>query len=159
MSGFWRNFFTFLLALLKRDSAILQTGCDCTFWVTPFDVGIRALKSDKYLQLAESAQLDFAVRSGLLMRMRRAGCAMVNVEQQVQFNNPIQLFDTVCVQTSIVFADARLVYFQHVYSVNGKACANVMVKAKFKAGRITCSATELTGLSFPATPPLFHPLS
>jgi hypothetical protein len=85
MSGFWRNLLTLLMALFKRDSAILQTGCTCTFWVTPFDVGIRTLKSDKYLQLAESAQLDFGVRSGLLGRMRKAGCLMVNVEQKIQF--------------------------------------------------------------------------
>ena len=88
MSGFWRNLLTMLMALLKRDSAILQTGCSCNFWVTPFDVGVRTLKSDKYLQFAEAAQLDFGVRSGLLGRMRQAHCAMVNVEQRIQFTQP-----------------------------------------------------------------------
>jgi Thioesterase-like superfamily len=150
MSGFWRNLFTFLIALFKRDSTILKTGCSCTFRVTPFDVGIRTLKSDKYLQLAESAQLDFGVRSGLLGRMRKAGCAMVNVEQQIQFAQPVKLFDRVSVQTSIVFADAKFVHFEHSYTLKGQACATVTVKAKFKAGRITQSALELTGLSFPA---------
>ena len=58
MSGFWRNLLTMLMALFKRTPAIMQTGCFCTFWVTPFDVGNSTLKSDKYLQLAESAQLD-----------------------------------------------------------------------------------------------------
>lgn len=147
MSGFWRNFLTLLIALFKRDSAILRTGCSCVFWVTPFDVGIRTLKSDKYLQLAESAQLDFGVRSGLLKRMRKAGCAMVNVEQQVQFHKPIHLFDNVCVKTNIVFADAKFVHFQHTYFVKGQACATVFVKAKFKEGRMTRSAADLTGMS------------
>lgn len=150
MSGFWRNLLTLLTAWFKPDLLILQAGCSCTFWITPFDVGIRTLKSEKYLQLAESAQLDFGVRSGLLARMRKAGCAMVNVEQLIQFAQPIKLFDRVSMQTSIVFADAKFVYFQHLYSVKGQACATVTVKAKFKAGRITQSATELTGLSFPA---------
>lgn len=159
MSGFWRNLLTLLAALFKQDPAILQIGCACIFWVTPFDVGIRTLKSDKYLQLAESAQLDFGVRSGLLGRMRRAGCAMVNVEQQIQFAQPITLFGRVSVQTRIVFADAKFVHFLHLYTVSGQACATVTVKAKFKAGRITQSATELTGLSFPAAPPFVRPLS
>lgn len=145
MSGFWRNLLTLLAAVFKQDPAILQTGCACTFWVTPFDVGIRTLKSDKYLQLAESAQLDFGLRSGLLGRMRRARCAMVNVEQQIQFHKPIHLFDSVCVRTTIVFADAKFVHFQHVFIVKGQACASVLVKAKFKAGRITLSASVLTG--------------
>ena len=152
MSGFWRNFLTVLLALFKRDSSVLQTGCLCTFWVTPFDVGIRTLKSDKYLQLVEAAQLDFGLRSGLLRRMRQAHCAMVNVEQRIQFAQPIRLFDQVCVNTSIVFADAKFVHFQHLFTVNGRQCASVQVKAKFKAGRITQSATRLTGLSFADRP-------
>ena len=145
MSGFWRNLLPILLALFKRNPAILKADCSCTFWVTPFDVGIRTLKSDKYLQLAEAAQLDFGVRSGLLGRMRQARCAMVNVEQQIQFMQPIKLFDKVCVRTSIVLADAKFVHFLHDYKVKGLPCARVTVKAKFKAGRITQSAVELVG--------------
>ena len=144
MSGFWRNLMTLLIALFKRDPATMQTGCICTFWVTPFDVGIRTLKSDKYLQLAEAAQLDFGVRSGLLGRMRQARCSMVNVEQQVLFTQAIRLFDTVCVRTKIVFADAKFVHFLHTYTVQGQQCTTVMVKAKFKAGRITQSALDMT---------------
>jgi acyl-CoA thioesterase FadM len=151
MSGLWRNLLTLLIASFKRDAAIMQTGCTCTFWVTPFDVGIRTLKSDKYLQLAESAQLDFGLRSGLLRRMRKARCAMVNIEQQIQFAQPIKLFDKVCVHTSIVLADAKFVHFSHTYTVNGQLCASVLVKAKFKAGRITQSASELTAPVFIAS--------
>lgn len=151
MSGFWRNLLTFLIALFKRDPNLLQTGCNCTFWVSPFDVGIRTLKSDKYLQLSEAAQLDFGVRSGLLQRMQQTRCAMVNVEQQVQFMKAITLFSRVHVHTSIVSTDAKFVNFLHVFNVNDQHCANVTVKAKFKSGRITQSATDLTGLVF--TPP------
>ena len=144
VSGFWRNLLTVVLALFKRDSAILQTGCFCNFWVTPFDVGVQTLKSDKYLQLVEAAQLDFGVRSGLLKRMQQASCSMVNVEQQINFVKPITLLNRVCIQTNIVFADARFVHFHHVFSVGNVTCSNVVVKAKFKAGRITQSAVEMT---------------
>lgn len=95
MCSLWRNLLTLLIAQSKRDSAVMQSGCSCTFWVTPFDVGIGTLKSGKYLQLAKAAQLDFGVRSGLLVRMRRAGCVMVNTEQLVQFMQPVKLFDRV----------------------------------------------------------------
>ena len=144
VSGFWRNLLTLMLAVFKRDSAVLQSGCTCTFWVTPFAVGVRTLKSDKYLQLVEAAQLDFGMRSGLLKRMQQARCSMVNVEQQINFGKPITLFNRVSVQTKIVFADARFVHFQHVFRVDDVTCANVAVKAKFKAGRITQSAVEMT---------------
>ena len=97
--------------------------------------------------------LIFGVRSGLLSRMRRTRCAMVNVEQQIQFNLPIKLFDRVCVNTNIVFADSKFVYFLHTYTVKGLSCANVTVKAKFEAGRITQSAVDLTGLVFTVAKP------
>ena len=147
VSGFWRNLLTVIVALFKRDAAILQTGCFCFFWVTPFDVGVRTLKSDKYLQLVEAAQLDFGVRSGLLRRVRRALCAMVNIEQQIQFNQPIELFNRVCVQTNIVYADAKFVHFLHTFYAKGQQCARVAVKAKFKKGSITQSALQLTGFA------------
>ena len=147
MSGFWRNFLTLLLALSRRDSTVLQVGCFCNFWVTPFDVGIRTLKSDKYLQLVEAAQLDFGVRSGLLKRLRKLGCAMVNVEQQIQFKKPIKLFDKVCVQTTLIHADDKFVRFEHAFTVRGVTCAIAVVQAKFKTGRITQSAVELTGFN------------
>ena len=152
MSGIWRNLLTLLLAVFSRDESILKTGCFCTFLVTPFDVGVSTLKSDKYWQFAESAQLDFGARSGLMRRMRQAGCSMVNVTQNIQFDSPVKLFDKVTVQTNIVFVDAKHIYFQHVYSVKGNACATAIVKGKFKAGRMTQSALELTGLTFSAKP-------
>lgn len=77
---------------------------------------------------------------------------MVNVEQQIQFTEPIKLFDNVCIKTIIVAADAKFVHFQHAYFARGRPCASVAVKAKFKAGRITQSASELTGLSFTTRP-------
>jgi acyl-CoA thioesterase FadM len=154
MSGFWRNLLTILAALIRRDTISLQASCYCTFWISPFDVGIRTLKSDRYLQLAEAAQLDFGVRTGLLGRLRHARCAMVNVEQRIEFNKAIVLFDRVRVQTSIVFADSKFVHFLHIFTVKDQQCASATVKAKFKSGRITQSATELTGLVFTVPQPL-----
>ena len=152
MSGIWRNLLTLLAAVFSRDQSVLKTGCSCTFLITPFDVGISILKSDKYWQLAESAQLDFGVRSGLIRRMRQVGCSLVNVTQNIQFHSPARLFDKVNVQTTIVFADAKHIHFQHVYCVKGHVCATALVKGKFKVGRITQSALELTGLTFADKP-------
>ena len=156
MSGIWRNLLTLLIAVFSKDQSILRTGCSCTFLITPFDVGISTLKSDKYWQLAESAQLDFGVRSGLVRRMQQVGCSMVNVTQNIQFHSPARLFDKVTVQTEIVFADARYIYFQHVFSVKSRICATALVKGKFKVGRATHSALELTGLAFAAKPSILN---
>lgn len=143
MSGFWRNFLTLLFALFRKDARIVRDGCSCWFWVTPFDVGLRTLKSDKYLQLAEAAQLDFGMRSGLVANMRAARCAMVNAEQHIEFKQAIHLFDRVRVHTRMVRADAKRVQFEHDYFVGGQLCATVRVLAKFKAGRVTVPTAVL----------------
>ena len=111
MSGIWRNLLTLLAAFFSRYESILKTGCSCTFLVTPFDGGVSTLKSDKYWQFAESAQLDFGMRSGLIQRVQRVGCSMVNVTQNIQFDSQAKLFDKLTFQTNIVFADAKYIYF------------------------------------------------
>ena len=64
MSGLLRNFITFLLGLSAYGSKTIGEVTKLSFWVTPFDSGIRVLKSDKYLQLAEAAQIDYLIKVG-----------------------------------------------------------------------------------------------
>ena len=62
MSGLIRNFFTLVAALWRYNTASPQSRTTASFFITPFDTGIATLKSDKYLQLAESAQVDYPAR-------------------------------------------------------------------------------------------------
>ena len=66
------------MALLEYNEATVLRGCPCAFLIMPFDVDFHTLKSDKYIELAEGAQLDFGVRCGSLRLMRRARCAIGN---------------------------------------------------------------------------------
>jgi acyl-CoA thioesterase FadM len=143
MSGLWRNFLTLCWAVWRRDRQILTKGCDCWFWVSPLDVGIRTLKSDRYFQMAEAAQLDFGIRSGLLSAMRKSSCVMVNAEQHIQFLQPIQMLNRVRVLTRISASDDKFIHFEHVFYRGEQLCATVRVKAKFKRGRLTIAPTEL----------------
>jgi hypothetical protein len=146
MSGFWRNFLAVCFAFWQRDRKFLTSGCDCWFWVTPWDVGLRTLKSDRYFQMVEAAQLDFGIRSGLLQAMRQNSCVMVNAEQHIQFAHPILVLNRVRVLTRISASDDKFIRFEHVFYRGGQLCATVRVKAKFKRGRLTISLTQLTRL-------------
>lgn len=146
MSGLWRNFLTVCLAVWRRDRQILTKGCDCWFWVSPFDVGIRTLKSDRYFQMAEAAQLDFGIRSGLLQAMRQNSCVMVNLEQHIQFAQPFHVLNRVRVLTRVSSSDDKFIHFEHEFYRGTQRCATVHVKAKFKRGRLTISPTQLTRL-------------
>ncbi len=153
MSGLVRNLLTLLAAVLARNRFDTLARLACHFIVTPFDCGTRVLKSDKFLQLAESAQLDFLVRTRLIGRLLRGGVAFVNVAQLVRFIRPVRMFTRVRVETSIVFADEKCAYFSHTLFVRGQRHGEVLVRMKFKMGAITVPPRALIGDHPAARPP------
>ncbi|MBI2771086.1 MAG: thioesterase family protein [Burkholderiales bacterium] len=137
MSGLLRNLVTLVLALFQRGSVQPHGVATAWFRVTPLDTGLLTLKSDKYFQLAESAQVDFLIKAGLAGRMRAERCSFVNAAQMVRFARPVRLFSRVRVDTRVLYADGKCAWFSHAFSVAGVACAEVLVKMKFKRGRET----------------------
>ncbi len=122
------------------------------FLITPLDCGIRTLKSDKYLQLAEAAQIDYLVRTGLFQRLLRDGVRFVNASQLVKFSRPVGMFQRVRMETAIVFADDKCVYFSHVLSWGAHRHGEVLVKMKFKKGALTVRPSDLIDHAFTAKP-------
>lgn len=145
MIGFTRNLLTLVQAAFSGRNCTPQSRVTTGFRVTPFDVGIRVLKSDRYLQFAEAAQLDFMVRTRRAVPLVRAGIGFVNASQLIKFARPIGLFQRVDVETAIVFADEKCAYFSHTLFVQGTAHADVLVKMKFKQGRRTVPPREVFG--------------
>lgn len=145
MSGLLRNLLTIMHALRYYRSAGPQSRLQVAFLVTPFDTGIATLKSDRYLQMAESAQLDYVIRTGLLGRMLRQGYSFVNASQLVRFARPVRLFSRVAVASQVIYADAKFAYFHHEFTVGTLLHAEVFVKMKFKKGRLTIAPAELLG--------------
>ncbi|BBB65862.1 hypothetical protein UNDYM_1609 [Undibacterium sp. YM2] len=164
MSGLIRNFLTVILALFaycivrRRAAATASAGDRVTsyFWITPWDTGIRTLKSDKYFQLAESAQLDFVIKTALLRPMLSSGTAFVNVSQLASFMKPLHIFQRVRVETRIMHADEKCAYFSHAFyagdALHVEPHAELLVKMKFKRGRLTVNPFELLGLRFEEPP-------
>lgn len=145
MSGLLRNLLTLVRALRHSRSAGPQSRTLVHFRVTPLDTGIATLKSDRYLQMAESAQLDYGIKTGLLRAMLRQRYSFVNASQLVRFARPVRLFDRVAVTSQVIHADGKCAYFQHVFTVGSLVHAEVFVKMKFKKGRLTIAPAELLG--------------
>lgn len=125
------------------------------FWVTPFDTGLSKLKSDKYFQLVEAAQFDYMVKTGLIGTTLKRNLHFVNLAQMVKFGRPIALFSRVTVQSQVMYADDKLVYFSHTLFAQGHPCAEVWVKMKFKHGAITVTPQILLGpVAMPKPPAL-----
>ncbi|MET0310910.1 MAG: thioesterase family protein, partial [Burkholderiaceae bacterium] len=142
MGGLVRNLIVLLKALLRPG--LPQEGQPVSLWflVTPFDTGISTFKSDRYLMLAECAQLDWLVRTGVAGRLLRQRCSFVNAAQMVKFDKPIRLFQRVRIETSVVHEDGKCAWFSHAFSVGGIPHAHVLVKMKFKQGRRTVAPAQ-----------------
>jgi len=145
MAGLLRNLLTLMLALWRYGSLEPQSQTRVFFMVGPLDTGVATLKSDRYLQMAEAAQLDYVVRTGLLGHMLRKGYSFVNASQLLRFARPVRIFNRVAVASQVVFADEKCAYFHHVFRVGTTLHAEVFVKMKFKKGRLTVNPAELLG--------------
>ena len=145
MSGLFRNFLTMLFALWRYNTVLPQARTSAWFFITPFDTGITTLKSDKYLQLAESAQVDYMVQTGLIKKTLASGYSFVNAAQMVKFIKPIRLFRRVRVETQVVCADDKCAWFRHSFYVGETRHAEVLVKMKFKNGAVTVAPGLLLG--------------
>lgn len=152
MSGLLRNIIAFLLGLAAYGSKTIEEVTELNFWVTPFDSGIRVLKSDKYLQFAETAQLDYLIKVGKLFTIINAGASFVNVAQLVKFSRPVSIFSFVRVETQLIYADEKFAYFSHLLHTRKGQSAEVLVKMKFKMGRITVPPSSFLPMSFSAIP-------
>lgn len=145
MSGLLRNLLTLLQAFLASGRPDPWSPVSCYFWVSPFDCGTSILKSDKYFQLAEAAQLDFLVKTGLIGKLVRQGYRFVNASQLVRFMKPIVMFKCVRVDTAVVYADERCAYFSHSLYVRAQLHGEVLVKMKFKNGQLTVPPEKIIG--------------
>ena len=145
MSGLIRNLLTFILALFSRGQFGSQSRVSCYFLVTPFDCGTSVLKSDKYLQLVEAAQLDFLVKTKLIGNLMRNGIQFVNTSQLLKFIRPVKVCSRVRIDTSIIYADEKCAYFSHSFFLQDQQHGEVLVKMKFKRGGVTVAPTEIAG--------------
>ena len=152
MSGLLRNIIAFFVGLVAYGSKAVEDVTEVKFWVTPFDSGIRVLKSDKYLQFAEAAQVDYLLKTGKFFMILRCGASFVNVAQLVKFTRPISTFGRVRVETQLIYADDKCAYFSHTMHARRGQAAEVLVKMKFKKGRVTVAPFSFLPVSFTAVP-------
>jgi acyl-CoA thioesterase FadM len=136
---------TLLAALFQYGTATFADRVRTSFRITPLDTGIAKLKSDRYLLLAEAAQIDYLVKTRLLGALIRNGVSFVNASQLIKFAAPIKVFSVVEVDSGIIYWDEKCAYFEHVFSVHGRKCASILVKMKFKKGSKTIAPDGLIG--------------
>jgi acyl-CoA thioesterase FadM len=154
MSGILKNLITILFALFDRKVYSPLSKTTAWYWVMPWDAGLRTLKSDKYLQFAESAQFDYLIKTKLFSVLLSKGISFVNAAQLIKFTKPISMFSHVQINTQVIYLDTKFAYFEHILLTQNSPCATVLVKMKFKQNRLTVNPAELLG-AFSGTKPAY----
>ena len=144
MSGILRNLLTVLCSIFRYGSERSAT-VTTNFVITPLDTGIAVLKSDRYLQLAEAAQLDMLIRTGLIGILLRSGYQFVNLAQLIKFARPVPVFSRVTVVSHVAYWDEKSAVFEHLFSLRGAQCARVLVRMKFKRHGRTVAPSIVLG--------------
>ena len=72
--------------------------------------------------------------------------------QIVKFAKPVSIFSRIRVETQLMYADEKCAYFAHVMYSRQAQVAEVLVKMKFKTGRITVAPSLFLPLSFAEVP-------
>ena len=85
-----------------------------SFWIAPFDSGIRVLKSNKYFQLAEAVQIDYLIKVRKFFNIFQATASFVKVAQLFKFAKAVSIFSRIRVETQLIHADDKCAYFVHV---------------------------------------------
>lgn len=142
MSGLIRNLLSFFIGWLGSGSTKHNETTLRRFFITPFDCGIRSLKSDQYFALAESAQVDFLLKTGLFFELIKSKVHFVNLAQMAQFSKPVPVLSLLQVQTQVIACDDKCAYFSHAFSLSGVHVAQVFVKMKFKQAGLTIPAKQ-----------------
>jgi len=143
VSGLIRNLFTLIWAFFARGQFDAYSRVICHFFIMPLDCGFNVLKSDKYLQLAEAAQLDFLIKTKLIGKLLSQSIHFVNASQLVKFMKPVKVFTCVRIKTSIIYADEKCAYFSHSLFVQDRQHGEVLVKMKFKKVAVTVSPAKI----------------
>jgi acyl-CoA thioesterase FadM len=82
----------------------------------------------------------------------QAGASFINVAQLVKFVRPVSIFSRVRVETQLIYADDKCAYFSHTMHCQGGLAAEVLVKMKFKKGRITVPPQTFLPTGFLSVP-------
>ena len=123
-----------------------------SFWIAPFDSGIRVLKSNKYFQLAEAVQIDYLIKVRKFFNIFQSTASFVKVAPLFKFAKAVSIVSRIRVETQLIHADDKCAYFAHVMYSRKEQVAEVLVKMIFKVGRIAVAPSLFLLVSFAEVP-------
>ena len=126
--------------------------------VVPTDLDVLGhMNNGVYFSIMDLGRLDLMVRAGLWPLLRARGYYPVMANASMTFRKSLQPWQVFWLETRIVGYDAKAVYAEQRFVVDGEIYAQGMARARFlkKSGGTVSMAelSELTGVDVSAYPP------
>lgn len=128
------------------------------FRVLPTDLDVLGhMNNGVYFSIMDLGRMDLMIRAGAWAPLRARGWYPVMANETMSFRKSLQPWQLFDLETRFVGVDAKAVYLEQRFVVNGEIYAQAMTRARFlkKGGRV--SIEELTELFGPdvtsQTPP------
>jgi YbgC/YbaW family acyl-CoA thioester hydrolase len=123
----------FLLFTIRHRHKVNVLGPSISnFRVLPNDLDVlRHMNNGRYFSILDLARVDLMARSGLWLRLKKAGWYPVVVEESITFRRSLRLFQTYQVHTTVIGWDDKHILMQQTFCCNDIEVAIAKVKARF----------------------------
>jgi len=117
-----------------------------TMRVTLTDIDtLRHVNNGMYLSFMDLGRVDLMIRSGAWPALSKRGYYPVVASQTISYRRSLQLGQRFDLETKLIGLDAKAVYCEQRFTVDGEIYARGFVKARFlKKSGDTVSVAELT---------------
>lgn len=150
----------FLRLLLLLLTVRFRPRCDIMgptrkrFIVWPPDLDVLwHVNNGVYLSMLDVARVDLMLRSGMTLRLRKAGLYPVVAAETIRFRRSLQLFQPFEVETRVLGWDDKAFVLQHRFLRGDELVAEAVVRSRFlkrKGGTVsTQEVLELLGRAGP----------
>ncbi|MGV8885734.1 MAG: thioesterase family protein [Microbacteriaceae bacterium] len=114
-------------------------------WPTDLDI-LGHMNNGVYLSIMDLGRMDLLVRSGVWAEFTRRGFYPVVASETITFRKSLQPWQRYVLETRIVGYDAKAVYVEQRFVVDGEIFAQAFVRGRFlKKGGGVVSVAELSG--------------
>jgi acyl-CoA thioesterase FadM len=146
-----RTLWLLLVSSRRRSRLGILDVAHTPFRVRPTDIDIlRHMNNGVYLSMADLGRFDLLIRSGVWETFNRLGWYPVVANQTISYRKSLDLWTKYDLQSKLVGADARGIFVEQRFVVNGEIYAQMVIRGRFlkrSGGTVTIDElNEATGV-------------
>lgn len=133
-----------LFLAARRPPTSIWVESSLALRVLPTDMDLAGhINNGMYFSLMDLARMDLMVRSGAWARMRARGWRPVASAETIAFRKSLKLFQRYSIETKVMGADEKVIYFEHRMVADGEIYARAHVATRLVSKNGPVSNAEI----------------